>query len=387
MKKEVLWKRAFWAVVLFLLCALLLAEFGGMVLFVAGVFGLSALWVLGRAWWEARRERLRREEAETALEEAEEAAVRRRQAACREARYAPEERARLEEHLRRELGSPAAWDREEGGAPVLDAALIPPTERLPFWKAATVGAGACVLEAGDCSERMELVMALPPDWEPSEAWPASLLRSAARRCLMKEGYMGYFVYRGLAFLSAGFAGAVADDLFPGLPELLPAAISGEGRVKLYWLVPLLKPELDSLLRRGQGNLERRLPAARPWADPKRRPWAGGDWFREDIAPFTWSEHEGRFCLGLETGTFCQELFLRAGLWGTGGDWERLAREFLRRRRPEDGPFVEYACEEGLFFAASEDREILEQLALGLSDLLREDWTAARRLLVPEEYER
>lgn len=271
MKKEVLWKRAFWAVVLFLLCALLLAEFGGMVLFVAGVFGLSALWVLGRAWWEARRERLRREEAETALEEAEEAAVRRRQAACREARYAPEERARLEEHLRRELGSPAAWDREEGGAPVLDAALIPPTERLPFWKAATVGAGACVLEAGDCSERMELVMALPPDWEPSEAWPASLLRSAAWRCLMKEGYMGCFVYRGLAFLSAGFAGAVADDLFPGLPELLPAAISGEGRVKLYWLVPLLKPELDYLLRRGQGNLERRLPAARPWADPKRRP--------------------------------------------------------------------------------------------------------------------
>lgn len=49
--------------------------------------------------------------------------------------------------------------------------------------------------------------------------------------------------------------------------------------------------------------------------------------------------------------------------------------------------MEYACEEGLFFAASEDREILEQLALGLSDLLREDWTAARRLLVPEEYER
>ena len=67
MKKEVLWKRALWAVVLFLLCALLLAEFGGMVLFVAGVFGLSALWVLGRAWWEARRERLRREEAETAF--------------------------------------------------------------------------------------------------------------------------------------------------------------------------------------------------------------------------------------------------------------------------------------------------------------------------------
>ena len=45
--------------------------------------------------------------------------------------------------------------------------------------------------------------------------------------------------------------------------------------------------------------------------------------------------------------------------------------------------MEYACDERTFFAVSEDREILERLALGLADLLRDDRVGAWRLLAPE----
>ncbi|MDE6454977.1 MAG: suppressor of fused domain protein [Dysosmobacter sp.] len=387
MRKRFSWKRLSAGMALALVLCLLLAEFGGVTLFFGGIFGLSALWAFGRAWWSVRRERLARKRSEDAFEERRQREIALRRESCREARYAPEERKRVEDRLRQDLGPIADWDLEEEGDGILDLAivLIPPTEALPFWKAATVGAGACTLEAGGPRVnplRAELMMALPPDWNAGERWPCRVLRDAARRFLIVEGFLGYGPpYRGMSLLSAGFAGAVVDGEFPGLPELACAAMPKGPAVSFYWLIPLLKPELDYFLRRGYQGLERRFPASRPWADPGREPWAdSAAWFQEDIAPFVWSENEGRFFLGLETGTFHRDLFLLAGLGGTGWDWERLVREYLRKYQPDDGPFVEYACEERFFFAASEDREIMERLALGLSDLLRDDWAGARWLL-------
>lgn len=46
----------------------------------------------------------------------------------------------------------------------------------------------------------------------------------------------------------------------------------------------------------------------------------------------------------------------------------------------DLPFAEFACEEGVFFAASQDEEIMRKPALGLSGLLRERPEEARRML-------
>lgn len=342
------WKKRIWITLLMMvLCYVLFSELGGVVLFFAGVFGLTALWMFGRSWWRKRRDRRRREEETSARERAEEAALNRRREAFRKVRYTSEERRRVEACIRQSLGPIADWDLGEGGeGPAIDVALVPPTEELPFWKAVTVGAGA---------------------------WNG----------LVTMGFIGYAVYRSLSLTAAGFAGAVMDLSFSGLPEL-PCAVRPEGGgVCFYWTVPLLKPELDYLRRRGYENLDRRLPAARPWADPRRKPWADGNWFQEDIAPFVWSEYGGRVCLGLEAGRFYQELFLRAGLRGGGEDWEELSREYLRHYQPEDGPFVEYACDERTFFAVSEDREILERLALGLADLLRDDRVGAWRLLAPE----
>ncbi len=389
MKKRIPWKRIFAGIILTLVLCLALAEFGAAAIVIGGVFAVSAAWVLGRAWWTARRERLAQERSEDAREEARQEEIALRREACREARYTPEERETAAAHLEMVLGSIQAWDLEEDGDVLrLDVALIPPTEALPYWKAATVGAGAYTVEAGGYAVdpiRAELVMALPPDWDGADRWPVRLLRDAARRFLVVDGFVGYgSIYRGLSSVSAGFAGAVAAEDFPGLPDLGLAVTPGAPGVLFFWLAPLLKPELDYFLRRGWRGLERRFPSARPWADPEREPMADPlTWFQEDIAPFAWSEDGERFCLGLEAGEFQRSRFLRAGLSGTGWDWERLVREYLRQYQPDDGPFVEYACEERVFFAASEDREIMERLALGLSDLLREDWAGARRLLAPD----
>lgn len=171
------------------------------------------------------------------------------------------------------------------------------------------------------------------------------------------------------------------DDFPGLPDLGSAAMPGAPAVSFFWLVPLLKPELDYFRQRGLSGLERRFSKAAPWADSHRKPVVDPlTWFDEDIAPFTWSQDGELYCLGLEIGERRWEPFPKAGHAGLAWDWEKLAREYLRRYQPDDLPFVEFACEERVFFAASRDEEIMRKLALGLSDLLRNRPEEARRML-------
>lgn len=385
MKKRLPWKRLFVCAVTAAVCCMLIAEFGAVFWFFAAIFGLSALWVAGKSWWDVRRLRKTQEATEDAREEARRREADRRREACRKARYDREEQARIESHIENSLGPIETWDLErEADILRLDAALIPPTEDLPFWKAVTMGAGARATEAGTAIDhiRTELVMALPPGWDPKDRWPVRILRDAVRKFLVVDGFAGVnSVYRGFSAVATGFAGAVVTNSFPGLPGLGPAAMPTGPDVRFFWLVPLLKPELDYLLQRGVRNLKRRFPAAAPWADRDREPRADfSSWFEEDIAPFTWSEDGELYCLGLEIGEWKWELFEREGYTDLAWNWEKLAKEYLRRRRPEDLPFVDFACEERIFFAASRDEEIMRALALGLSDLLRDHPEEVRRML-------
>ena len=152
-------------------------------------------------------------------------------------------------------------------------------------------------------------------------------------------------------------------------------------VRLFWLVPLLKPELDYFQQRKYSNLARRFPSHAPWADRNRKPLADPlNWFQEDIAPFVWSEERGLCCLGLDVGDWHEDLFLQAAVEHTAWGWERLARKFLDWYLPDGKGAVDFACEDGVFFAASRDEEIMRKLALGLSDLLRDHPDEAVRLL-------
>lgn len=386
MKKRISWKRVCAGLVIAAALVQLWLEFDVIVLFFAVPFGVGVAWLLVRTRWEAGREQKNREEQEAREERVHQEEVERRREACREARYCREEQERLEAHIETVLGPVREWDLDrDADALCLDAALIPPTETLPCWKAATMGAGACVMEAGGDRidrVRVELVMALPPDWDPADRWPVQVLRDAARRFLIVDGFAGYHsVYRGFSILGTGFAGAVAEDEFPGLPALGAAAMPGAPPVRFWWLIPLLKPELDYFQHRGMKGLERRFASSHPWADPHRASCVNPlTWFQEDIAPFTWSEDEGLYCLGLEFGTWHQELFERMDRIDLTWAWEKLAKGYLRRHQPDDLPFVEFACEEGTFFAASHDEEIMRHLALGLSDLLRDRPEEAQCLL-------
>lgn len=385
MKRKLPWKRVFWGIVIAAVCCELWVEFDIAFLFIAGVFGIGILIGLVQIWWTGRRKKKVEEDLETQREKVRQEEASRRREACREARYYPEEVERIEARLEQTLGPIALRDPEEDGDVLcLDIAMIPPTESLPFWKAATVGAGAYTIpaERAVTPYRAELVLALPPDWDPSDRWPLQVLRDAARRFLVVEGFLGLgSLYRGFSVISAGFAEAEVTDDFPGLPDLGFAPMPGAPPVYFFWLLPLLKPEAEYFQKRGWPNLERRFRLERPWADPGRRPVAESlTWFQEDIAPFAWSEEDGLYCLGLNVGEYQRELFAREGYTNMAWAMEDLARKYLRRHQPGDEPFVDFACEDEVFFAASGDREIMEKLALGLSDLLRDRPEELQRML-------
>lgn len=390
------WKRLLLGFLAAFLLVRLYMEYFWIAVFFSAVFALTAL----RMLWDFRRDRRRRERLEQQRTDGEERERVLRRAACAGARYGGAERQMVEHYIRETFGPIARTvSLTEPGGPELDAALIPPDRVSPYWRAVTIGAGACA--AGET--RMELAMLLQPDWEEGVDWPLRVLREAVKSFLITQGWAHPgMTFRSFQLTGRGFAGAVLlEDLASQYPlEPLTLLPTGE-TLRFYWLAPLLKPEWDYLERRERSYaaLVRRLTSVDP-AVPVRRLRGEEDgapprpscvdpltWFQEDIAPFAWSESGGRWCLGLNAGEFCRELFLRAGLNGTGWDWERLARAYLRRYQPDDGPFVEYACEEGVFFAASEDEEILRRMALGLSDLLRYEPDRALMLLVPEKWAR
>lgn len=335
-----------------------------------------------------RRKEKKQEESARELEAAQEKRRQEQREQCRQARYSPEERRAVEEHIKERFDPILRWDQEEEPERMsIDIALIPPTEVSPYWRAVTVGAGAISIQRGPVLVRGELAILLPPDWNLENKWPMRLLRDAAWDLLAEKETLGPgAAYRGFSAMSAGFAGAVLlGDLWNQYP-LEAAKLPDGGSVFFFWLFPLLKPEWDYYLqkRRYIKPLEQRMMKVNPAADPKRPSCVDPlTWFQEDIAPFVWSQEGKQFCLGLNTEYWRREIFLPAGLSGTGWDWERLSREFLKKFAPTNEPFVEYACEEWVFFAVSEDEEVLRQLALGLRDICGDYPKQAARLLVPD----
>lgn len=380
-------KKWLWCGIIGLLLVLFLWEFRDLwkvvILFaVAGAFGVLMTFVPMK-----QAEKKKRQAAEAAVA-AQEKQLQERRDLCCQARYTPAERRTLEVYIERTFDPIRQWDKEEQPKLMpIDVALIPPTEVSPYWRAVTVGIGAYTIWGGPVPMQSELAILLPPDWDPEDKWPMRLLRDTAQNLLVEKNWIGpSSAYRGFSAISAGFAGALLlEDLWNQYP-LEPAYLPGGGSVNFYWLFPLLKPEWDYVSARG-GNiepLERRLQKIDPAADRDRPSCCDPlTWLQEDIAPFCWSQDGKNVCLGLETRGYQTELFLRAGLSGTGWDWERLAKEVLSTFYPADGPFVEYACEEWTFFAVSEDEEILRHLALTLHDLCCYKPERAVRLLVPD----
>ena len=80
-----------------------------------------------------------------------------------------------------------------------DIVIVPPTEKSPYYKLVTMGAGAYKMNIpseskSTCYERAEYVIFLPKDWnvyshKKEDYWPIWLLKSAARLTVETDDYL------------------------------------------------------------------------------------------------------------------------------------------------------------------------------------------------------
>ena len=90
-------------------------------------------------------------------------------------------------------------------------------------------------------------------------------------------------------------------------------------------------------------------------------------FKEQIAPFSWVEHDKSFSLLLyKVGEYKNEIFetrVDEGFEGGGYDWESLARVFLNEKMPKLAEIVKFDSEASMFCAYSENAESLKLFAI------------------------
>jgi|GEM_PF-2887113 len=345
----------------------------------AAALGLLAVWTLRE-----RRRRSRRAEEET-LRQKQRAAESAGLAAQKPVVYTPEERTAVEEYIRSAFGPAARVFHELPMHDIqVDVAAVEPTERENFWRLVTIGMGARRMNVPpELAERnrayAELAIFLPPEWnllssEESDTWPFFWLKRIARMPIANCDWVGQ------GFLFPTETPLDAKGQFTAL--LLAAASVREGNgdrllmpagnvVNFYQLYPLRREETEYVRVRGVWHLWQHMMRAgvTPVVDLCRDSCCDPEtWFDEDIAPLCWSEAEGECFLGMEAGAFSESFFAAAGFSGSGLEWERLARVFLKRDWPDTPDFMSFASDEDTFFVSSRDCGLLRRFALMFRDL-------------------
>lgn len=82
----------------------------------------------------------------------------------------------------------------------------------------------------------------------------------------------------------------------------------------------------------------------------------------DFAPFSFAEHEGRFCLMLTEFDACYEIFEEAGYESGGYGWHGVSEALIRLRAPHLAKKIQFDPEASMFVAYGKDRAALEELA-------------------------
>lgn len=98
-----------------------------------------------------------------------------------------------------------------------------------------------------------------------------------------------------------------------------------------------------------------------------------------IAPFFWVEQQTGASVGLTTGEYLQDLFEAHHMAGSGADWDRLAKLFLREQNAGLRRKLEFDSQEDLFSVYSRDVEALEQFIETFRDVC-EDTDSVSALL-------
>lgn len=202
------------------------------------------------------------------------------------AAYTKEQKDRLIEHLRRWLGpvNRVIPPAESGGVELL---VLGPHRHRHWTVLVTCGMGAAPMNvppelAGFGAERAEIMMYLPPHWnplsaDPQDAWPVGWLRLLAAMPREQGTWLGWghTIPNGRPFApGCGFTGVIL--LTPGgVPDAAAVCpLPGGGEVNLYQAAPLYNEEMAyKLEHEAEGLLrlfdETQLEPRAPLSDPLR----------------------------------------------------------------------------------------------------------------------
>lgn len=202
------------------------------------------------------------------------------------AAYTKEQKDRLIEHLRRWLGpvNRVIPPAESGGVELL---VLGPHRHRHWTVLVTCGMGAAPMNvppelAGFGAERAEIMMYLPPHWnplsaDPKDSWPVGWLRLLAAMPREQGTWLGWghTIPNGRPFApGCGFTGVIL--LTPGgVPDAAAVCpLPGGGEVNLYQAAPLYNEEMAyKLEHEAEGLLrlfdETQLEPRAPLSDPLR----------------------------------------------------------------------------------------------------------------------
>ncbi|MCL2106704.1 MAG: DUF2185 domain-containing protein [Oscillospiraceae bacterium] len=212
--------------------------------------------------------------------------------------YSPEEQRAVEDAIAARFGSIDYVLREIISPEIrIDLCIAAPREDQPYYTIITRGMGARGMRPPEDSPenmpedfcaRAELVVMLPPAWEPQSReecwyWPLRWLKLLARLPAAEDSWLGanHTVPNGEPFCENTDYSAILllDAYIPESRALAPAACLPNGEaLRFYQLFPLYEEELRyklehgaaALLRRFGGTLSPVLDPARPSVCPETR---------------------------------------------------------------------------------------------------------------------
>ena len=175
--------------------------------------------------------------------------------------YSPDELERLDNHIEKYFGKATTVVREFFSEDIhVDVSIILPHEEHNYYTLVTTGMGAFSMkipseyQEDGLPSRIELMMCLPPEWNPEskesqENWPVELLRylALARFPIIESTWLGYghSVQSGTPYAdNTLLAGCVLLGVQDALEGAAVCKLSDGSWVGFYQVIPLTENELE-----------------------------------------------------------------------------------------------------------------------------------------------
>ena len=173
--------------------------------------------------------------------------------------YSPDELERLDNHIEKYFGKATTVVHEFFSEDIhVDVSIIPPHEEHNYYTLVTTGMGAFSMkipseyQEDGLPSRIELMMCLPPEWNPEskesqENWPVELLRFLARFPIIESTWLGYghSIQNGTPYAdNTLLAGCVLLGVQDAPEGAAVCKLSDGSWVGFYQVIPLTENELE-----------------------------------------------------------------------------------------------------------------------------------------------